>query len=339
MRNKRTLGITIAILVVIGVVVGGIYLYPNYFSPSNIINQNKEAASDVVATVDGENIYLKDYKERLFATTGSGTPEDPGSLDEHFKEPVLNDLVNLKIIDKELAKRNITVTDAELATAAKSTFVNYDSSESNIQKIYRNFVRLKVGRNKLQSSMLTWREGYVLFCRFDRAYALDMKDKEQKADNLIAKQKSYAGEYCQKAKSRLASGQTDFDKELKSLKADKVIGSSAWKPYTVAFGNKFDREFFSQGREGEDLDFLSQLDKLDYKSGAGFYILDIKEDLSKRQGAIVKLGVRQGTRDVMKALVYLNGKGNDGETISFDKWIAGKALEYDIKKYPERIKI
>jgi hypothetical protein len=48
----------------------------------------------IVAEVGSNKIFLSNYKERLFAATNQGTPDNPGFIDDHLKEPILNELID-----------------------------------------------------------------------------------------------------------------------------------------------------------------------------------------------------------------------------------------------------
>lgn len=341
MKKNRIVGIGVVIAALAVLVAGGIYLYPNYFNPSKLgLKKGETAPSDpnVVATVDGENIYLKEYKERLFAATGAGTPETPAFTDTSLKEPVLNELISLKIVDKELAQRNIAISDSELAEEAQKAFGGrYSMADDTSKKAYRDFIRLKVGKEKLGKQVLTWKKGFVLYCRYDRVYSFDMKDKPGKSEQILRKQKPYAKMYCQNAKKRLESGRSNFKKELARLKADKVLGQPAWKPMAVFWGQEFSMDYFSPEFFERGVDFYEQLTRLSEK---GYYILDIRKTKSTgNMDGIDKAenAVSPGT-DVMVALVYIKDSG-EGEAFDFDSWISGKIKQYNVKKYPERIKI
>lgn len=333
-HSKKIITVFVALVVISSILFVGGKIYLKKFGP---------VAGDpnVVAEVNGEKIYLKEYKERLFGATSVGTPENPGLLNESIKEPVLDELIELRVVKKELAQRNIEITDDELTQEAKKVYKDYDKSDESAQKAFKNYLKLKVGKDKLLSNVMTWREGFALYCRFDRAYDADMQTNPASAQALLVKQTAYAGDYCQKAKSRLESGKSDYDNELTQLKADSVIGEAAWKPAYISFGDKFDQKSFTTGFKS-GLDFLDQLKKLDYNK-SGYYLVDVKRLTSKQgnmdQGGAKKITEVEAGTKVALALIYLDGKGNNGQSVNFDEWIQEKVNQLSTKKYIERIKI
>ena len=171
--------ITFLIVFSLGVLIGtGLFLYNNR---TTVV---KGSTNPVVVEVDGEKIYLKEYTERLFAAQGGlGTPTNPeiSESTQGIKESVLYDLGYLRIIEKELKKRNLSVTDAEVLAVAKEVFKDYDTRDMDVQNAYKRYVLLRVEREKLISAVVSWKEGYVLLCHFNRADMLDVKDKASAA--------------------------------------------------------------------------------------------------------------------------------------------------------------
>jgi hypothetical protein len=310
MQNKKIFGIIIAVLAIGVIVAGGIYLYPNYFTPSSVINKDNEPSSDVVATVDGEDITLKDYKERLFVKRG-GTPENPVGLDDFIKEPILNELVNQKIIEKELEKKNIVIPEAEISKKTKELNKDIATLTGTAKEAFRDASMFVLGQEKLIGKVLTWKEGYVLYCRFDNP---DSKKV----------QKSYAKKYCQDMLTRLESGKSTYEKERKSIAADSKIGDKAWRPKFIDFGAKLSKNVpfitTSSGDEFEQIDAI--------ETAGEHRFITVRGSQPDNKG-----------KELSYAIVYLKDEGNTGETTDFEKWLKDKWKEYNVKTYIERVKI
>lgn len=309
---------------------------------------------NVVAEVGGEKIYLTEYKERLFAAGGgygSPTNPQPGTAANTIKESVLNELVDLKIIEKELAKRNITISSNELVQEAKNTFQDYEKRDSNSQKSFRDYVRLKVGKSKLLSEVVNWKEGFALYCMFNRADMTDMKDNPEAASKRV-KDEAYAKDYCMKMKERLETSKSNFKEELAKLTADPEIGEPAWRPYSMAYGEELVKGSNSLGGEksvgspssstgvssGQNsvkagynvASNLPELSSLSIEKNK-YHFLTIQQDITNEKK-------ESDRRNTMFAVVYIKD-GNNGETANFDKWLKDKQSEYGVKTYVERIKI
>lgn len=339
-HSKRV--ITFLIVFSLGVVIGtGLFLLNN---GTKLVG---ESTNPVVAEVSGEKIYLNEYKERLFAANGGlGTPSKPDVYEatKAIEGSVLDDLVDLKIIDKEMAKRDITVTDGELATEAKKIFKDYDTRDADVQKAYKGYVRLSVAKDKLLTKVADWKDGFALFCYFNRT---DMDAQTATSAATREQDKAYAQDYCTKLKSRLESGQSKYEDELTKLKADPKLGEPRWKPATMMYGSLIDRETMLESP-------VSILPKEIASLGSDknkYYLLTLKEQ--KPAGQDVKLegkiettkapGSDQRTSqekidDAMFSVVYIKD-GNKGETTNPREWLSQKEKEYNVKTYPERIKL
>lgn len=286
---------------------------------------NNDSKNPVVAEVAGEKVYLTDYNEMLFTATRKGTPESPVS-NPSLKELILNQAVNLKIIDKELTAKGITLSEEEIITEAKKIYPSYDAASELIKLAYRDFARLGLGSKKLSEKVLTWKEGFSLFCRFDRADQDDMVGKPKEARAFKVKQRKYAQKYCQGAKDRLENKSASYEEELARVKADATIGESVWKPYSMAFGVMFNKDRFSPENFSFVYDEYEQISKIKPEKKDNFYTLTIKDMLSKDKG------------NAFFAVVYLKGVGNEGEAIDMETWFKEKRSQYNVKTYIERIK-
>lgn len=363
--------------VIIGLVLFSVLISGALLGAALYNKSKREVAIDpIVAEVAGEKVHLSEYKARLVVTAGSENvlasiateivDDTPTKTVESittktFKEPVLNEIVELKIVNKELKKRNINISDAELVQEAKSTFKDYDSKSSSAQKDYRDYVRLKIGKNKLLEKVVNWKEGYTLYCYFDRADQPDMSGKIE-ATSLRAKQEPYAKEYCTKAKERLEAGTSNYQDELAKLTADPVIGETSWQPYKMPFGKELVKDKFSSDYFHPAYDLYNRLLALSNEKNK-FYLLTTQDMVNKpkesstsakdspasEKGA-VKVGAdrqlsneekatqSQETKDAMYMLVYIKN-GNKGETNDFVKWLKDRWGDYKVKTYIERIKI
>ncbi len=356
--NKKTvILIAAAVLAVLVLAVGGFFGYRAY-------KKTKVASvtdPNVVATINGENIYLKDFKARLFAAEGGiGTPVQPfiGKSTKGIEESVLNDLVDLKIIDKQLAKDNIVISDSELAAEAKKIFKDYDQRDAIAQKAYRDYVSLQAGKNKLITNDTSWKEGYVLFCLFNRS---QMSDKISQPNNaqMFAQDKDYAKDYCTKAEDRLKAGQSSFQDELAKVTADPRLGESAWKPEVMSYGLEINQDTLLHDPAPE-YDLRNVLFSLSNDSNK-FYLLTLKEHVSKtstfndggvklseptgNQNTTGRVSQKpnssqqsQGGQDISYAVAYVKD-GHTGEIKDFNEWLKNKYQEYHVKLYIERVRL
>lgn len=304
--------------------------------------------SNVVAEVAGEKIYLDEYRERLFAANGGyGTPENPQiyAATESIKESVLTDLADSRIIDKELIKNNLSVSDAELTAEAKKVFKDYDTRDKDVQNAYKKYVSLRIGKAKLAEKVVSWREGYVLLCLYTRADMPDMASKPDSA-SIKARDKAYAEEYCKAAKQRLESGQSNFTQELEKLKADATLGLERWKPMNMTVGSELKKtDLTAQASLPYDLTNKMSENKNTFQ----FLTLEWPENLEKvdvgekpnsftaKESAGSKPAQEKG-KDVGYGVAYTSS-GYTGQASSFMSWLTQKQSEYKVKTYIERIKL
>ena len=279
----------------------------------------------IVAEVGSNKIFLSNYKERLFAATNQGTPDNPGFIDDHLKEPILNELIEMAILDKNLPAGSVS-EDGIVKAAVKYAGNNYSSGNNKVKKAYENYVKLDLEREKLTQDDISWKEGFALFCMYDRAYQDDYGSKKLQAQTLLIKQKTYAQDYCEKTKQRLESGST-YSKELKALENDPVIGKSAWSPpYTVAFGFTFDKAHFTPDYFPTQVDLLNKIKALGETKGK-YSIVTVNSLLEDIKG-----------KDVWDVLVYIKDE-KTGFIGDYKTWFRKQMITLKVKTYPENIKL
>jgi len=309
-----------------------------------------DTVNPVVAEVGGEKVYLKEYKERGFAASGGLGTLDKPIIDENIQTSVLNDLGDLRIIEKELKKRNLSVTDAEVLAEAKKVFKDYDTKTADIQKVYKRYVLLRVERAKLTSAVVSWKEGYALICLFSRTDALDVK-RDLDTAAVKARDKEYAASYCKAAKQRLETGQTKFEDELAKIKADPTLGDDRWKPMHMSMGFEIKKgDLFLGSYLPYDLSKKMSNTKNTYqfltlnwpKDDGQADDIDQGEKLNTitATGGTQTSGQNQGgeTEDVAYGVAHTTD-GYNGETTDFIAWLRQKESQYNMKTYPERIKL
>lgn len=317
--EKKIIVLSIITLLILAACTGGYY----FFTKTASVSQ-----SDVVAEVGGEKVYLADYQARFKAATLGFSAKQTVDASKYAKEGIVHDLAEEKMLDKELANRNLTVTDADLVAAAKEKFSNYDKQDKAHQTNDKVLATTKAKENVLGVAVVTYRQGFALYCRFDRANQDDYKGKDVEAAALRAKQKAYAKDYCDKTKTRLENKTSNFPTELASLGADSVIGTPSWKPWNVLLGNPFWKNDFSQKIFIPSTDIYDQIAALKPTQDNTYNMLTVKDT--------GQFGTKGQER--MYAIVYLKDKGKDGETTDFNNWLQNKWSEYKVKTYPERIK-
>ncbi len=334
--SKKTMAVILTVCAALVLVAGGFLGYQFFIKKAAPVN------SDVVAEVAGQEIHLPEYKTWLFAATNEGTPENPAYLNDNIKGSILDDVIDSKIIDKELAKRNIQITDSEITVAAKSKYKNYDNVGREAQSAYRNFVKLQIGKTKLQSKIQSWREGYALYCYFNRSDMSDMSGKPDAAAKR-ASQEAYAKDYCTKVEQRLEAGTADYSNELAKLKADPVIGEAAWRPYTMDFGQELKKDASlglvppAPNGTPPSADNSTQYVTTVFQSSPQLVALSPEKNkyyLVRVEGQ-GKDNVKQG---VMYAVVYIKD-GYKGETNDFTSWLQNEEKLYQVKTYVDRIKL
>jgi len=283
------------------------------------------AENSIVAKVGLNKIFLSDYKERLFAASNQGSPDNPGSIDVYLKEPILNELIEMAILDKNLPSGSVS-KDEIVKAAVKYGGSNYSSGDEKVKKAYENYVRLDLERKKLTQDDISWKEGFALFCMYDRAYQDDYGSKKLQAQTLLIKQKTYAQDYCKKAKQRLELG-SSYQKELKALESDSVIGKSAWSPpYTIVFGFIFNKADFTPDYFPTQVDLLNKIKALEKTKGK-YSIVTVNSLLEDIKG-----------KDVWDVLVYIKNE-KTGLIGDYKTWIRKQMITLKVKTYPENIKL
>lgn len=286
-----------------------------------LYNKNKNFVDpNIVAEAGDTKIYIKDLNSAVFAATGRGTPEDPGYTSSDEKLSAVYNLVDTIVIERELQKEGLSISDSELVVAAKAKYSDYDTRSISAQDAYKKYMKLSVAEKQLREKLVAWKEGYAIFCRFDRADQDDMKDN-QESEQIKASHKSYAEKYCNDMKKRLEIGQTNRENENATLFKDPILGLDIWKPYKMLFGESFDKESFNPLKFQYAYDEFEQIRKMDTKAG---YSIILAKD---------KNGIES-----FYAVVYLSGKGQDGGITDFDQWFSGKRDEAKAKVYEEKIK-
>ena len=318
-KDKKIIKFLIIATVLLAVVgVSGYFVYVAY--------QNNQK-NPVVAEVSGEKVYLKDYQKRFQEATFGFSAKQVSDAKSYAKDSILHDLVENKILDSELAKRNLKVQDSDITVATKVKFPNYDKQDSSRQANDRALADVQAKENVLKAQVSTYKEGYILYCRFDRADQDDYAGKAQEAAALRTKDQAYAKDYCDKMKGRLKSGQSSPQAEIQGLMKDPVIGKTPWRPYSVPFGASFDKNHFASDLFPAFTDIFQQISQTTPKSDNSYYLLTIKNT--------GQFGTK-GQEDMYAVLNLKNG--HTGETTDFQKWLQNKWSEYQIKTYPERIK-
>jgi len=297
----------------------------SFFVAAAYLIKTTRTDNPVIAEISGAKVHLKDYQDRFKAATFGFSEQQTTQAKSYAKDGILHDLVESKVLDKELAKKGLSVTDADLVAAAKEKFRDFEGHTKEKQANDKVLSAVSAKINVLKSSVTTQREGYILYCRFDRASQDDYQGKQTEADKLRADNRAYAEDVCNKAKARLESGKTDFQTELKNMKVDPVIGAASWKPWNVTFGMGFNSKNFAKITFVPETDIFEQIISAKPGSANAYSTLTIKDT-----------GTEKG-KDRMFAILHLD-KGRDGETTDFNKWFQSRWNEYKIKTYPERIK-
>ncbi|HZJ18495.1 MAG TPA: hypothetical protein VFD45_02670 [Patescibacteria group bacterium] len=304
-----------------------VLLIINYFKaviPLKIL----PTANPVIAEVGEDKIYLSDYKERLFAATKQGTLENPNFIDNHLKESILNELIELKILDKNLSPDSISKDEVHKA-AIKHAGGNYSSGDEKVKKAYENYVQLGIERSIINKDKVEWKEGFVLFCMYDRAYQGDYRQRKIEAAFLLKEQTAYAIDYCNKTKNRLEAGST-YEKELVALEKDPVLGNSVWLPqYFVSFGLVFNKDNFDKFHFPAQNDLLNKIAALENSKGK-YSIVTIKATETLEDYSI------EG-KDVWNAVVFIKDENFGANDYSL--WLEEQKNKLRVKTYIEKIKI
>jgi len=307
-KNARSYKkITLVLAIVLVVIAGGIAIL------LQVLNSN------LLAEVGKDRIYREDLKPAVFAAINRGSLENPDNPTKDEKLSALSNLVNMKVLEKELEKENIQITEEDLSKAAKVKYENYNDRSEAEQRALKEYVRADVAMAKLKEKLVSWKEGYAIFCRFDRA---DQDDRKNLPESKKTKEgnKVYAENYCKKMKERLESGQTNFDTEVSNLSKNPILGTSGWKPYLVPFVEKFGKDTFTP------LNFQFAYNEFE----------EIKKLGNKKGYSIIQVFDKNSV-DSFYALVYLTGNGKDGVTTDFDKWFSDKKSATKIKIYEEKL--
>jgi hypothetical protein len=243
----------------------------------------------VVAKVGSEKLYLSDYY------TMSGDVK----VDQYTKKSLLDELVELKILENFYKSKNVEIRQDPLA---RST--------------------LDVLRYKFIADYTTWKEGYVLFCRYDRGFYDGYEKIQSSAEQLIASQKAYAETYCSQAKDRLING-ASFADELQKVKDDPVIGSVAWQPDTMSFGKEFDRTHFKKEYLNFSFDLFDRI---------------ASTAIPLNMPTLLQANVESLQKDGVYAVVNVTAQNSSGITTNYRQWLDDQMKSMHVKIYPDRIK-
>ncbi len=285
MRNKN-LRLYIIVIALFAIILGGF----SYYYYGSKLKESQET-DPVVAEIQGEKIYLSEYEEVLNESNG-------GKFDEHIKEPLLQELVELRVLESFFATKSIDVKIAE-----------------------SQYSRLKSLRQKFLSEYTIWKEGYALFCRYDKGFDDDYIEREDEGRQLVSLHKPYAEKYCIEAKSRLEAG-SDFADELKKLEDDQTIGAKAWFPDAIIFGTEFNKEFFKKEYFTLTFDIFDKI---------------ASTKIPLNTPTIIESQFLRVKENGMYALVNITDENAEGITTDYVKWLEGRKDELNIKLYPENI--
>jgi hypothetical protein len=321
--KKQKLSLLIGTVVVAGLASWLIYMQLNK-TDTQAIDPNP-----VVAEVAGEKLRLDDYKAWVYAANKTGTMQTPSFINEEAeKGPLLDSLAELKILDKFFAEQNVSIPQEEIAAAATEYAGElYTNGDEATKSVFEDFARLSLEQDKFNQTMLGWKKGYSLLCKYDRARQEDYDLATTEAQDLLARQEPYALEYCTNLKARLEAG-ADVFSEIAALEADPLLGGEIWRPNNISFAFAFDKDSY-------------------YEIGVGFpNCYDLRDRVSALEDSVGKyhlINTNDNTGDepyaATWAVVYVESEneGVVGET--YLSWLDGQKIALQVTTYIDRISL
>ena len=110
--------------------------------------EEKPIDKEVIAIVNNENIYLKDYK-RLLNAQGKKTINDQG-----LSKNIIDLLINKLIVLQEAKERDISISNEELNKAFNVTEQKYGSKEEFVKFLSANSATIEDARNEIKNQLL-----------------------------------------------------------------------------------------------------------------------------------------------------------------------------------------
>lgn len=313
--------------IIIAVVLGFIILALGALGVIWAINNDFALGDPIIASFAGGKVHLSDYNERAYALTRSGSVDKPTKIDDSIKDSVLNDTINQKVLEKEVSDRGLSATDGQLTDKAKTLFADYDTVDTDMQRVLKDFSKLAVYQDILRDKVLTVSEGYYIACRYDRALQSDYDGKTAEAAALTEKQKAYAETYCNGVYDRLNSGKSGFDKELADIKADPILGDKSWDPWKMTLGRTITKEDnASNYLLGSTVMTTLNTPEFSQKGVYKPFVAKVQKDPHSSDQA-----------DGMFVVAGFTSDRKMGVTNDFDSWVANLVKSKNVKTYLNRI--
>lgn len=319
LTKRQKLVCLLVVVIAVGAIGFGVYEFVNRGNGKN----------PVVAEVGDKKLYLSDFKARLFAATKKGTPQSPVYINEEAqKEVLLNSMIELAILDKFFVDNNISTPQDDIASAAaKYGGDYYANGDENTRRIFENYVRLDLERKIYVSELQSWEKGYAMVCAYDRARQSDYDLNTANAQELLAKQTTYAKDYCDKLKTRLESG-SDVQQEAEALANDATLGNEIWRPNRIKFYYTFDKDRFERGR-GAPISYNLIEQIADLKDATNKYtIIKVQDDSDPNN-----------KYDAAYAVVYIESENNGLVQSPYVTWLTVQKEKLNAHTYAEKVKL
>ncbi len=198
---------------------------------------------DILATVGSEQVTKSDLNQAIYGLELKGTPDNPGTtVSDEFKQQLLDEQIERKILDQEAKKLNITVTAAETESKAIELVPDFNDRVSPEKAVIRNNAYYDLLKAKVTDVQISSAAGDYILVRFDK-YLYGVSANTDKYNT----EKTEATRLANELYTKLSSGQITFDEAQKLLSENIILGQATWDAlsYLPAVGGKFDKDAFN----------------------------------------------------------------------------------------------
>lgn len=251
-----------------------------------------EKIPDVVAKVNGKEIKADEYKEEITKITSRGAKIPPERM-ARIKDNILKRIIEKELIDQEIAKQGITVTDEEIQAAfdeykkrfrTEEQFENYlkhgKVTVEQIKERMRNKRALEKLIEKTGDLAVTDAEAQEFYQKNERFYV--EKEGIRASHILVKVDENAPEEKVAEAKKKIEEIQAELKKGLDFDEAAKKYSEGPSSPKGGDLG------FFGRGqmvKQFEDAAFALEAGQVSepIRTRFGFHIIKVHEKRTERK--------------------------------------------------------
>lgn len=285
---------------------------------------NKEAIStDLLATVNGEEITNDDLNEFVYGIAMGGTIDNPdlSDFDGVDRNQFLSMLIESKILEKESIQLNVSVTEEEVDKYI--TKIMPEMTKENILYPYvREYQSYQVLKEKVMSKVLGDKEGYWVIARSDIYLPGAGKEMTESHKTKTEENKAYSEKFINSIYDDLTANTITIEEAVKKENDDSFIGLDAPSENASLHSSAFDSITFKH-REGP----LGSAEILDAT-------LTLKDgEFTKPIHLVTPEGV-----DVGWYIIYVTNSNSDVISSSYEEWFEGEYTQHQVEIYQENVK-